>query len=157
MTLDQVKILDNKIKANQAQYDLYREAVKISGLSSGELEKYEYLTGEDLGYKSAKFKYCPLGKVLNDKAKSKRDKVVEIYKRDRNLVYNTQYGFVKFKGISDFKDMSLHSMHKKLNEFHKKFEELQNLVPKTKKYEHLKTKTLDDSGNLFNELYYIYK
>ena len=41
MTLDQVKILDNKIKANQAQYNLYREAVKISGLSSGELEKYE--------------------------------------------------------------------------------------------------------------------
>ena len=73
------------------------------------------------------------------------------------MVYNTQYGFVKFKDISDFKDMSLHSMHKKLNEFHKKFEELQNLIPKTKKYEHLKTKILDDSGNLFNELYYIYK
>ena len=45
MTLtEQVKILDNKIKANQAQYDLDREAAKISALSSGELEKYEYLT-----------------------------------------------------------------------------------------------------------------
>ena len=42
MTLtEQFKILDDKIKANKAQYDLDREAAKISALSSGELEKYE--------------------------------------------------------------------------------------------------------------------
>ena len=36
-----------KIKANQAQYDLGREAAKISALSSKDLlEKHEYLTGE---------------------------------------------------------------------------------------------------------------
>ena len=53
MTLtEQVKILDDKIKANIAQYDLDREAAKISALLSEELEKYEYLTGEDLEYKS---------------------------------------------------------------------------------------------------------
>ena len=52
MTLtERVKILDDKIKANKAQYDLNREAAKISPLSSGELEKYEYLAVEDLGYK----------------------------------------------------------------------------------------------------------
>ena len=52
MTLtEQVKILDDKIKANKAQHDLDGQAAKISALSSGELEKYEYLTGEDLGYK----------------------------------------------------------------------------------------------------------
>ena len=45
---DELKILSDKIKANQAQYDLDREAAKISSLSSDELEKYEYLTGEDL-------------------------------------------------------------------------------------------------------------
>ena len=71
MTLtEQVKILDDKIKANKAQYDLDREATKISALTSGELEKCEYLTGEDLGYKpgiheKAKFEYSPLGKVFN--------------------------------------------------------------------------------------------
>ena len=48
---EQVKILDNKIKANKTQYDLDKEATKISPLSSGKLEKYEYLTGEGLGYK----------------------------------------------------------------------------------------------------------
>ena len=48
MTLtDELKILNDKIKANQAQYDLDREAAKISALSSKELDKYEYLTGED--------------------------------------------------------------------------------------------------------------
>ena len=52
MTLtDETKNLDDKIKANQAQYDLDREAAKISALLSKELDKYEYLTGEDLGYK----------------------------------------------------------------------------------------------------------
>ena len=71
MTLiEQVKILDDKIKANKTQYDLDREAAKISALSSGELEKYEYITGEDLVYKldviqKAKFEYSPSGKVFN--------------------------------------------------------------------------------------------
>ena len=71
MTLtEQVKILDDKIKANQAQYDLVREAAKISALSCKELDKYEYLTGEDLGYKSdaiqrAKFEYSPLEEAFN--------------------------------------------------------------------------------------------
>ena len=52
MTLnEQVKILDDKIKPNKTQYDLDKEATKISPLSSGKLEKYEYLTGEGLGYK----------------------------------------------------------------------------------------------------------
>ena len=45
---DQLKIIDNKIKANQAQYDLDRLTAKISAYSSGDLKKYEYLTGEDL-------------------------------------------------------------------------------------------------------------
>ena len=48
---EQIKILDNKIRSNKAQYDLDRQNAKISALSSGELDKYEYLTGEDLEYK----------------------------------------------------------------------------------------------------------
>ena len=46
---DQLKIIDNKIKANQAQHDLDRLAAKISAYSSGDLRKHEYLTGEDFG------------------------------------------------------------------------------------------------------------
>ena len=52
MTLtEQIKILDDKIRANKAQYDLGRQAAKIFALSKDELEKYEYLSGENLGYK----------------------------------------------------------------------------------------------------------
>ena len=67
---DRLKILDNKIRQNQADYNLYRKNAKISALSSGKLDKYEYLTGEDLGYRpdpvqKAKFEYSPLGQVFN--------------------------------------------------------------------------------------------
>ena len=67
---DQIKILDRKIMQNEAQYDLDRKAAKIFALSSNNLDKYEYLTGEDLGLKpstveQAKFEYCPLGKIFN--------------------------------------------------------------------------------------------
>ena len=45
---DQIKILDRKIMQTEAQYDLDRKAAKISALSFNNLDKYEYLTGEDL-------------------------------------------------------------------------------------------------------------
>ena len=48
---DQIKILNRKIMQNVAQYDLDRKAAKISALSSSNLDKNEYLTGEDLGLK----------------------------------------------------------------------------------------------------------
>ena len=46
--VDQIKIWDRKIKQNKAQYDLDSKAAKISALSSGNVDKYEYLTSEDL-------------------------------------------------------------------------------------------------------------
>ena len=52
---DQLKIIDKRIKANQAQYDLDRLAAETSAYSSGDLTKYEYLTGEHLGYKLSIF------------------------------------------------------------------------------------------------------
>ena len=48
---DQIKILDDKIEANNLQYDLDRMNAEISAYSSGDLPKYEYLTKKDLGYK----------------------------------------------------------------------------------------------------------
>ena len=47
---DQLKVLDNKIRKNKADYDLYRKNAKISALAFGKLDKYEYLT-EDLEYR----------------------------------------------------------------------------------------------------------
>ena len=53
---DQLKIIDNKFKENQAQHDLDKLAAKISACFSGDLRKYEYPTGEDFGYKPSLFK-----------------------------------------------------------------------------------------------------
>ena len=86
---DQIKILDNKIKANKAQYMLDRKNAEISAKSSGELDKYEYLTGEDLNYKpdvltQAKFEYSPLGKTLTF-GSTKEDKKEGLLKRLANI------------------------------------------------------------------------
>ena len=67
---DQIKILNRKIMQNEAQDNLDRKVAKISALSSNNLDKYEYLTSEDLGLKpstikQAKFEYSSLGKIFN--------------------------------------------------------------------------------------------
>ena len=83
---DQIKILDDKIKANNAQYDLDRMNTEISAYSCGDLPKYEYLTKKDLGYKpdaveKVKFEYSPIGKVFTDGlAKEDKSKRVGLFK-----------------------------------------------------------------------------
>ena len=88
-TTDQIKILNRTIMQNEAQYDLDRKAGKISALSSNNLDKYEYLTGQDLGLKpstvdQAKFEYFPLGKIFN-KRLDKNDKKEGLFKRLKNI------------------------------------------------------------------------
>ena len=67
---DQIKGLDKKILQKEAQYDLDRKAAIISARSFNNLDKIEYLTGEDLALRpdtieQAKFEYSPLGKVFD--------------------------------------------------------------------------------------------
>ena len=68
---------------------MYRQNAKISALSSGKLDKYEYLTGEDLTYRSdpvqkAKFEYSPLGQVFN-KGLDSNKKQEGLLKRLQNI------------------------------------------------------------------------
>ena len=86
---DQIKILNRKIMQNEAQYDLHRKAAKISALFSNNLDKYEYLTGEDLGLKPStveqvKFEYFSLGNILN-KGLSEDDKKEGLFKRLKTI------------------------------------------------------------------------
>ena len=86
---DQIKILDWKIIQNEAQYDLNRKTAEISALFSNNFNKYEYLTGEDLGLKPStieqvKFEYSPLGKIFN-KGLKEDDKKEELFKRLKNI------------------------------------------------------------------------
>ena len=100
---EQVKILDDKIKANNAQYDLDRMNAEISAYSSGDLPKYEYLTKKDLKYKpdafeQAKFEYSPLGKVLTD-GLDKSDKNDCLLKRLKNIEDKNNNQLLAIKNI----------------------------------------------------------
>ena len=53
--------IEDQIKDEKLQYDINREAAKISALLSGKLDKYEYLTGEEIIIQQVKFTYSPLG------------------------------------------------------------------------------------------------
>ena len=86
---DHIKILGRKILQNEAQYDLERKAAKISASFSNNLDKYEYLTGEDLSLKpstveQAKFEYSPFGKIFN-KGLNKDDQKEGPLKRLNNI------------------------------------------------------------------------
>ena len=101
---EQIKILDNKIKANNAQYDLDRMNAEISAYCSGDLPKYEYLTKKDLGYKpdafeQENFEYSPLGKVFTD-GLDKSDKNEGLLKRLKNIEDKSNNQLLTIKNIS---------------------------------------------------------
>ena len=63
--------IDDKIRDEKLQHDINREAAKIPALSSGKVDKYEYLTGEEIlppdqrrAIEQAKFTYSNLGKAF---------------------------------------------------------------------------------------------
>ena len=67
---NQIKILNNKIKANNSQYKIDTLNAEISAFSEGDLDKFEFLTCKDLKYKpnaldKAKFEFSPLGEAFN--------------------------------------------------------------------------------------------
>ena len=66
------------------QYDIKGEAAKISALSSRKIDKYEYLTGEEIVpfnqrqiLEQAKFAYSPLGKGFEKQTKAIEDQVIK--------------------------------------------------------------------------------
>ena len=72
--------INDQIKDGKLQYDIDREAAKISALSSGKIHKYEYLTGEDILpsnqqqiIEQTKFTYSPLGKAFEKQTKTIED------------------------------------------------------------------------------------
>ena len=72
--------IDDKIIDEKLQYDINREAAKISALSSGKIDKYEYLTGEEIlpsdqrrVIEQAKFTYSLLGKASEKQTKTIED------------------------------------------------------------------------------------
>ena len=88
---------EDQIKDEKLQYDINREAAKISALSLGKIDKYQYLTGEEIFpfnqqqiIEQAKFSYSPLGKVFEKQTKTIEDQ-----------------GEKQIKPIQDYKEQSV--------------------------------------------------
>ena len=72
--------IEDEIKDEKLQYDINSQAAKISALSSGEIDEYEYLTGEEILpsnqqqiIQEAKFNYSPLGQAFEKQTKTIED------------------------------------------------------------------------------------
>ena len=154
---DQIKILDDKIKANNVQYDLDRMNAEISSYSSGDLPKYEYLTKKDLGYKldaveKVKFEYSPIGKVFTDElAKEDKSKKVGLFKRLKNIEDNlvevddndNKVGI--FRIIKDIKDtgIKIDNDDEAVREIRERIKELIDDGVKVNNFDEMKKEIID--------------
>ena len=160
---DQIKILDDKIKANNAQYDLGRMNAEISAYSSGDLRKYEYLTKKDLGYKpdaveKVKFEYSPIGKVFTD-GLSKEDKSnkVGLFKRLKNIednlveVDDNDNKVSIFRMIRDIKDRDIKIDDEAVRETRERIKEYIDDGVKVNNFDEMKKEIIDHVKKLKNQ------
>ena len=125
--------IEDQIKDEKLQCNINREAAKTSALSSGKIDKYEYLTGEEILpsnqqqiIQQAKFTYSPLGKAFEKQTKTIEDQGKKQVKaiQDKQLVNNNN---------NDYKDKLLLSKEREIfkdiyNKRLDKIEELNNKV-----------------------------
>ena len=159
---EQVKILDDKIKANNAQYDLDRVNAEISAYSSGVLPKYEYLTKKDLGYKpdaveKVNFEYSPIGKIFTDGlAKEDKSKKVGLFKRLKNIEDNlvevddndNKVGI--FRIIKDIKDrgIKINNDDEAIREIRERIKELIDDRVKVNNFKEMEEEIMEHIKNL---------
>ena len=128
--------IEDQIKDEKLQYDINREAAKISALSSGKTDKYGYLTGEEILLSNqqqiiqqAKFAYSPLGKALEKQIKTIEDQG----KKQVKAIQDKQLVNIKIKKNYDYKDKLLLSKEREIfKDIYKKrldkIEELNNKI-----------------------------
>ena len=149
---EQVKILDDKIKANERQYDLEGMNAEISAYSSGDFPKYEYLTKKDLGYKPD-----AVEKVFTDGlAKEDKSKKVGLFKRLKNIEDNlvevddndNKVGI--FRIIKDIKDrgIKINNDDEAVREIRKRIKELIDDGVKVNNFNEMKEEIMKHRKNL---------
>ena len=159
---EQIKMLDDKIKTNERQYDLDRINPEISAYSSGDLPKYEYLTKKDLGYKpdavaKVKFEYSPIGKVFTDGlAKEDKSEKVGLFKRLKNIEDNlvevddndNKVGI--FRIIKDIKDkgIKIDNDDEAIREIRERIKELIDDGAKVNNFNEMKEEIMEHIKNL---------
>ena len=158
----QVKILHDKIKANERQYDLDRINTEVSAYSSGDLPKYEYLTKKDLRYKpdaveKVKFEYSLIGKVFTDGlAKEDKSRQIGLFKRLKNIEDNlvevddndNKVGI--FRIIKDIKDKGIKTDNddEAIREIRERIKELIDDGEKVNNFNKMKEEIMEHIKNL---------
>ena len=124
--------IDDQIEDEKIQYDINRKSAKISVLSSGKVDKYEYLTGEEILLsikkqiiEQAKFIYSPLGKAFE-----KQIKIIE-EQRKRQIKAIKNQGEIKTIKKYAYSDKDSPLISKQKERFNKlvdeRLEEISNL------------------------------
>ena len=130
--------INDWIRDEKLQYDINREAAKISALSSGKIHKYEYLTGEDILpsnqqqiIEQAKFTYSPLGKAFEKQTKTIEDQGQKQIDALQNLKdQNKQLVHVDVN--DDYEDKLLHLKEREIfrNIYNKRLGKIEELTKK---------------------------
>ena len=112
---------DDQIRDEKLQFDINREAAKISALSSGKIDKYEYLAGEEIlpsnkqkMIEQAKFTYSPLGKAFEKQIKTIEDQGEKQAKALKDLKPKQQTKALESESIS--KDIFYQILEEKIDE-----------------------------------------
>ena len=128
--------IEDQNKDEKLQYDINREAGKISALTSGKIDKYEYLSGEEILpsnqqqiIEQAKLTYSPLGKAFEKQTKTIEDQGKKQVKAIQDKQINKQVNINK----DDYKDKLLLSKEREIfkdiyNKRLDKIEELNNKI-----------------------------
>ena len=148
--------IEDQIKDEKLQYDINRKAVKISALSSGKIDKYEYLTGEEILpsnqqqiIEQAKFTYSPLEKAFQKQTKTIEDQG----KKQVDALESLKSSDKQFPSIRDF--ISKERLNSEIVNEIERIEEEERKVDRSKMvykasnetYDYRKFKTIRVFGN----------
>ena len=125
--------IEDQIEDEKLQHDINREAAKISALSSGKTDKYEYLTGEELLplnqrqiIEQAKFTYSPLGKAFEKQTKTSEDQG----KKQVDALTTLKTSYKKLPSIKDF--IPIENLNPQIVNEIKRIEEIEKNVDRGK-------------------------
>ena len=173
---EKIKAINKKIEQNKAQYNLDRRTAKISALSSGNVSKYEFLTGKyvlpekDIVEKSAmmkRFEYLSLGKELKvqidiiKKQYQKLDDSYELHKITKkekpefgkynrsNLIYDSKDRFYQYYNNKLFNsNSSFKSRHPFLLLFYNDLNKFDNLNPQKESAKERKVSVYNNASEI---------
>ena len=127
--------IEDQIRDEKLRYDINKEAAKISALLSGKIDKYEYLTGEEIlpstqqqTIEQAKFTYSPLGKAFEKQTKTIEDQGEKQIK----AIKDNKEQLVDINNDDVYKNKPLLSREREIfkNIYNKRFDKIEELSKK---------------------------